>query len=533
MSESPARTDTVDLKSLFVSAFDKFGATCAVVEESGARTSYAELGARANQLAHFFADSGVAAGDAVAIMLPNCTEFVVADQACIRAGAAKVAVNSMLSADEQAHVLKASGARIAVVSGSQLHAAQRARAADDRLEVIILVGEAPGEAPGAAPDTAPDAAPVLPWGQALAGRPASLPGAVSAGSAMGRMSFTGGTTGLPKAIVHVNERIALNLLSHVLEMELGDDEQMLLTTPLAHAAGLFMQAALLRGGTVHLGSGFDVDAVVERIRRERITYLFLVPTMLNRLLDELQADGGDLPSVRTILYGAAPVDAKRLLQGMSLFGEVFIQFYGQAEAPNFITRLGRREHTAAQNRPELLTSCGRAVTMAHVRIVDADGRTVPEREVGEVVVRTPYTMTRYAANQDATAEALRNGWLHTGDLGWVDGDGYVHLVDRAKDMVITGGLNVYCREVERAISVLEPVADVAVFGLPDDDWGEVVAAAVVPVAGAHLDLEWIRTEISDSLSRYKLPKVLRLMDSLPLTGVGKHDKKALRRASQQ
>jgi fatty-acyl-CoA synthase len=285
----------------------------------------------------------------------------------------------MLAVDEQCHILRLSGARIAVVGEAQLAAALRVRAEVGCLQTVIGVNVLDQDG-------------VISWLESIEGRPGDAPNVEIDNTATARVSFTGGTTGLPKALVHRADRVAINLVAHIIEMELTAGDRVLLTTPLAHAAGLFMEATLLRGGTVHLGNGFDAVQVVDRIRTEGITYVFLVPTMLYRLLDALEFDGGGVDTLRTILYGAAPMNPDRLRQGLALLGEVFIQFYGQAEAPNFITRLGREDHVRSSPGTDLLTSCGRATTMARVRIVDEDGHSVAPREVGEVVVSTPYTM---------------------------------------------------------------------------------------------------------------------------------------------
>lgn len=504
----------VRLRDLFVSRFNTHRRQVAVVDDRGQSYTYEQVGADANRLAHHLIATGVRSGDAVALLLPNIVEFVVADQAVIRVGAAKVAVNGMLALDEQCHVLRASGARVAVVGDAQLAAALRVQAEGGSLESVITVGVDGG------PTTTS-------WTQALVGRADTTPCVDVDPQSTARISFTGGTTGLPKAIRHRSDRVAINLLAHIIEMELAEGERMLLTTPLAHASGLFMEAALLRGGTVHLGNGFDAADAVRRIRAEQITYLFLVPTMLYRLLDALEALGGGIDSVRTVLYGAAPVNPDRLQRGRALLGDVFIQFYGQAEAPNFITRLGREDH-GRMSEHSVLTSCGRATTMAAVRIVDEAGRPLNPGAVGEVVTATPYTMVGYIDNAEATDATLRGGWLHTGDLGWMDEDGFVYLVDRAKDMIISGGMNVYCSEVERAVAELDGVADVAVFGVPDPEWGEAVMAAVVAAPGAIVDPAQIRDHCRTVLARYKVPKVVATVPTLPLTSVGKHDKRALR-----
>jgi fatty-acyl-CoA synthase/long-chain acyl-CoA synthetase len=268
--------------------------------------------------------------------------------------------------------------------------------------------------------------------------------------------------------------------------------------------------------------------VIDRVDHEQITATFLVPTMLYRLLDAAAVERATLPSLRTVLYGAAPINRARLEQALGVFGNVFIQFFGQTEAPNFITKLGRSDHSLAPGKIDRLASCGRAVTMTQVRVVDAAGADVLLGEVGEVVTRTPYTMVDYMADAEATEHAFVDGWLKTGDLGWMDEDGFVFLVDRSKDMIITGGLNVYCREVEQFLGTVEGVADAAVFGLPDPEWGEQVVAAVVAETGASLDVARVLGECRRGLSKYKVPKLVKVVSRLPMTGVGKIDKKLLR-----
>jgi fatty-acyl-CoA synthase len=499
---------------MFQESFRKHGQRPALVTESGVIT-YLELDRAANRCANFLLGNGVGAGDVVAVMLGNSAEFVVVDQAIIRAGACKTAINAMLSIDEQCHLLRASRAKIAVAGPDQIDAALRVQSEGGVLTTVVAVGV----------DRAPQGS--VGWTASLASRSEIAPLEEPTPDTIGRLSFTGGTTGIPKGIRHAWGRMALNLLSHVIEMELDSSDRLLLTSPLAHSAGLYMQTALLRGAAVHLGDGFNAREVIARVRREDITYLFLVPTAIYRLLDALALDGGTLPSVRTILYGAAPVSRETISRGIEMLGPVFLQFFGQTEAPNWITRLGKDEHLPSEGA-DRLASCGRAVTMAEVRIIDEAGSEMPPGEVGEVVTRTPYTMVDYVDNPQATEDAFVEGWLRTGDLGWMDAERFVYLVDRAKDMIITGGLNVYCREVERAIAAIGGVADVAVFGMPDPEWGEIVVAAVVPESGLTLDPNQVRQASREVLSRYKVPKVVITVTSLPLTAAGKIDKKNLR-----
>jgi fatty-acyl-CoA synthase len=512
-NDNRLRGDRLDLRGMFMSSFAKHRERTAIVSDVGTFT-YGAVDAAANQFAQFLSARGIGANDVVAVMLPNVPAFVVVDQAIIRARACKVAVNNMLSVEEQRNVLRVSGARIAVASGSQLEVARAVLAEGGVLDAVVEVDST--------------ASPLGPWTDAAAELPGVVPAVGMTDGAIGRISFTGGTTGRPKAIRSSIDRIAINLVSHVIETELQVDDRLLLTTPLAHSAGLFMETALLVGAAVHLGAGFDARAVVDRIAREQITATFLVPTMLYRLLDAVEAEDTTLPLLRTVLYGAAPINRSRLEQALGLFGNVFIQFFGQTEAPNFITKLGRWDHSLAPGRIDRLASCGRAVTMTQVRVVGASGTDVPHGEVGEVVARTPYTMIDYMADAEATEHAFVDGWLKTGDLGWMDDEGFVFLVDRSKDMIITGGLNVYCREVEQFLGTVEGVADAAVFGLPDPDWGEQVVAAVVAEPGVSIDIARVLGECRRGLSKYKVPKLVKVVSRLPMTGVGKIDKKLLR-----
>lgn len=505
--------DRIELRSLFFTSFAKHRERTAI-STTQARYTYGEVGSQANRLAHFLLAEGIRPGDVVAVMLPNVPEFVIADQAIIRSGSCKVAVNSMLSHDEQCHVLRVSRARVAIASPAQLPAASTVLAEGADLRSVVVVADEPVTSP------------LMAWAAVLASHSEEAPEVTVPDGAIGRVSFTGGTTGRPKAIRSAVDRIALNLLSHVLEIRFSADDRVLLASPLAHSAGLFMEAALLVGAAVHLEQRFEARSMLERIERDEVTTAFLVPTMLYRLLDAAGDGFTPPPSLQTIIYGAAPVNRARLEQAIRSFGNVFIQFYGQTEAPNLITTLGRADHSLSF--PERLSSCGRAVTMTQVKVVDEAGAAVPTGEIGEVVTRTPYTMIDYMDDAQATSEAFIDGWLKTGDLGWVDADGFVFLVDRTKDMIITGGMNVYCREVERFLATIDGVADAAVFGLPDPDWGEQVVGVVVAAEGATVATEVVLDECRRALAKYKCPKTLRVVQSLPLTAVGKIDKKILR-----
>ncbi|MDA8208227.1 MAG: AMP-binding protein [Actinomycetota bacterium] len=502
------------LKSLYVDALSRFGPQ-PLLHFRGRTYTYAEIVADANRLANRLRAQGVGPGVPVAIMTSNCPEFVVADQAVLRCGAVKVALNDMLSAKEIEYILRDSRAEVAIADRGMLPAALAAE--DNSLRLVIAAGEAP-EAPEE----------VLAWSDALAGQPDCVPDGDPSPDDLGLIIYTGGTTGLPKGVMHSQSNLVLNLLAHVIEMGVLDDEVLLLMSPLPHSAGFLLAASMLKGARCHLETKFDPELVIERITKDRVTYTFMVPTMIYRVLDRAAGREMDLSSLRTILYGAAPITRERLAQGLAVFGPVFMQLYGQSEAPNFVTRLPREDHRLEGDGSQRLASCGRAATMAQVMVVDDEDRPVPVGQVGEIVARTPYNMLGYLGREEQTAKTLRGGWLHTGDVGRMDAEGYVYLMDRKNDMIITGGMNVYSTEVENAVQVCPGVAQVAVVGVPHPDWGEAVVAFVVPDASGAFDEDKLIAHCRVELARYKQPKAVKVVESLPTTAYGKLDKKALR-----
>jgi fatty-acyl-CoA synthase/long-chain acyl-CoA synthetase len=344
--------------------------------------------------------------------------------------------------------------------------------------------------------------------------------------APGLILYTGGTTGRSKGVVHGYGALGINLLAHAIWGEIAPDEHLLIVSPLPHSAGFHVQAALMQGARVTLHSRFDAGDVIRSIASERITWTFLVPTMISRLLDHPDLPASDLHSLRTLLYGAAPITAARLEQGLAALGPIFLQLYGQSECPNFATTLSKADHL----RPELLGSCGQAVPAVRVSVRDDAGTPVANGTIGEVCLHSSYTLRGYHGDAEQSARAFHAGrWLRTGDLGYLVDSGHLFLVDRAKDMVISGGMNVYSAEVEHAILEIAGVREVAVVGLPHADWGEAVTACVVR-DGPAPESDAVLAHCRARLSRYKVPKRIEFVASLPLTAYGKVDKKSLRAA---
>jgi fatty-acyl-CoA synthase len=514
-------SELLTLRALFETAFAKHRNRPALVAD-GVEWTYGQLDREADRLAHGLRERGVVPGTAVALMLPNGAEFVIADLALIKLGAAKVPLNDMLVDEECRYVLRDSGALAAVASAPRAEVAAEILAEDGPLQEVVVVGPAGSCPPGTSA-----------WDEVLSGHPDSAPSATVSEGDRGLLLYTGGTTGRPKGVVHQQRQLALNLLAHRLETELRSDDRLLLTSPLPHSAGFLLQTGLLAGAVTHLEAGFDPGRVLDAVEGEAITFLFLVPTMIYRLLDRLADTPRDVTGLRTILYGAAPMSVDRLAEGLERFGPVFVQLYGQSEAPNFITRLPREAHITGPEGANRLTSCGQPAAMCRVEVLDDQGHRVPPGVPGEVVVQTPYTMVGYHGRPDATEQALQDGWLRTGDIGYLDEEQYLYLVDRKNDMIITGGLNVYCTEVETVIAQLDGVREVAVIGVPHPDWGEAVVACVVPEQPGTLDPQAVTDHCRAVMASYKRPKHVVELAAIPLTPYGKADKKKLRATCAQ
>ncbi|MBM1143028.1 AMP-binding protein [Alcanivorax sp. ZXX171] len=502
------------LDALFTNALTRFGSRTAVCFEGDSLT-YRQLLEQGYQVAQALIRQGIQPGDRVALAMPNRLEYILADQGIIQSGGAKVALNDMLGGDEVIYILSNSNTRVAIVAENRFDIILKRR--NELPELETVVGLAPEEKCPVG---------IVPWQSFHASEATTKPTVSIRPEDLAWLPYTGGTTGRPKGVLHTQQNICLNLFSHVMEMGLQDDERLLLTSPLSHSAGILLQAGLLKGATHYIERQFDPGQVIERITRHDVTLTFMVPTMIYRVLDWIEGKTLDLASLRTVLYGAAPITMDRLQQGLDLLGSVFMQLYGQSEAPNFVTRLLREDHNPEHQHR--LLSCGRPAAMAQVRIVDSNGNDVPTGDSGELVTQTPYNMLGYHGLPEKTAETIIDGWLHTGDIARMDNDGYVYLLDRKNDMIISGGMNVYTSEVENAIQSFTGVNQVAVVGLPDDDWGEAVTGFVVVGAGHELNAVDITDHCRGRLSRYKVPKRIVFVENLPITAYGKTDKKRLR-----
>ena len=337
--------------------------------------------------------------------------------------------------------------------------------------------------------------------------------------------YTGGTTGRPKGVEHRHRSFVTSALIVEAEYEWPSDIRMLIQTPISHAAGLMILPTLLRGGTMVLCKGFSVKGFHQAVT-DGINSTFLVPTMIYAIMDHPGTRDVDFSRLELVIYGAAPMSPARIEEVIDIFGPVFMQAYAQSEVPLSVTILKKVDHDPA--RPGLLASCGMPTTSCQIAILDASNQPVSQGEVGELCIRGPLVMHGYWKLPEETAAAFSGGWMHTGDMAFEDEAGYVYLVDRKKDVIITGGFNVYPREVEDVIATHPDVAMVAVVGAPHPHWGEAVTALVVPRKGTSPDPQQIVSLVRERKGSVYAPKTVEFVEAMPLTAIGKPDKKAIR-----
>jgi fatty-acyl-CoA synthase len=510
------------------------------VQEDARSFTYRDLWVWSDAVMRQLRGLGLVAGDVVGIFAANRAEWIVGESAIARLGMVRTPANFMSAPETVAYQLQYAEAKV-LLTDYDLGTALLPHLPAEGGPVLVQLSDPQGRSiPGAVPLAE------MPGEEAEPDRTEH----VVDPDARSGIFFTGGTTGRPKAVAHTARSAAAALYIQMVEAEISAGERMLVMTPLAHSGGALAAAGIGRGAHVRILEEFDAQRAVDLLRAEAITWTFMVPTMIYRVLDLLDtqspdgaSEGGSAAlSLRTVVYGAAPMSPTRLAHGLRLLGQVFVQLFGQTEAPQFCTRLSKLDHDPAH--PELLASCGNPSLFTEVKVTDDEGAEVPRGELGEITVRTPFALTEYIGNPEATAEKFWDGWVRTGDMGVMDDAGYVYLKDRRNDMIISGGFNVYSREVEDVLSAHPQVAQAAVIGVPHPDWGEAVHAVVVPrelpedtgsptasapVTGASpLTAEALLAHARDGLARYARPKTVEFADALPQTPFGKIDKKALR-----
>jgi fatty-acyl-CoA synthase len=482
-----------------------------------------EMAALTSQYVQAFDALGAGAGSGVGLLALNRPEVLVILGAGQTQGSRRTSLHPLGSLDDHAYVLDDAGITTLIIDPVPMFV-ERALGLLDKvpsLTQILTIGPVPDELKHVGKDLVATAATFDP--KPLEAVPLPPEHIVS-------ITYTGGTTGRPKGVAATAQTIATMTQIQLAEWEWPAEPKFLMCTPLSHAGAAFFAPVLLKGGSLYVLAKFDPAEVLRTIEEQRITATMLVPSMLYALLDHPDSHTRDLSSLETVYYGASSINPVRLKEAIDRFGPIFAQYYGQSEAPMVITYLAKGEHDSKR-----LSSCGRPSAFLRATLVGEDGQRVPTGEPGEICVAGPLLAAGYWNLPDVTAETFRDGWLHTGDVAREDEDGFWFIVDRTKDMIVTGGFNVFPREVEDVVAEHPSVAQVSVIGTPDEKWGEAVTAIVVlrpDVARDDESVARVTSEIQAAVKERKgsvqVPKRVIVADSLPFTALGKPDKKALR-----
>jgi acyl-CoA synthetase (AMP-forming)/AMP-acid ligase II len=483
------------------------------------RLTYTEMDSLINRLTHGLLSLGLKTGHKVAALLNNGIESATAILGIPRAGLTYVTLNTRNSPREQAEILNDSETDALILGEEFIDSMEPVLGSVPTLKHVIVVGPSvPGR---------------LTYQILLEGQPTSLPDVdVDYNIDIERIHYTAGTTGRPKGGV-MTFGILYNIITNILvnlDRPIGPDDIYLSVGPLTHAAGLMMMVYYCRGAKSIILPRFDPELVLETIERERVTSVLFVPTMLAMILRSPRIQKFDLSSIKRIWYGTAPMPVEWLKEGIKVFGPVFRQNYGMTEMAQPITFLGPEDHTleGSPNQLRKLSSAGKPALGVELKILNENGQPVKPGEIGEICIRSNKMIKEYWKKPQDTAEAIVNGWLHTRDMGTIDEEGYVYIVDRKSDMIISGGFNIYPREVEEAILAHPAVSEVAVIAVPDDTWGEAVKAMVVLNPGARITEEEIINFCKENLASYKKPKTVEFIKEIPKTAYNKVDRKSLK-----
>ena len=486
------------------------------------RYTYRETREASERIARAMRAAGLRGQERVAIFSPNDARVLLCMLGMMRAGGVWVPVNYRNAMDANVQYLNYAGTSWLFYHSSFGEQVQKFKTQVPTLRHFVCIDAENGGDPALESFTKrASEGEEIDWADAC-GNVERLVGLVP----------TGGTTGPAKGVMvsSLSWGTMTELAGQCLRCE-DIDPVCLSTAPLSHAAGVVAFAMFPLGATNVVMPGFDALEVLENIERFRVTHLFLPPTAFYALLAHPKLGRFDYSSLRRLLLAAAPVSPDKVKQGVEVFGPCVCQSYGQTEAPMFMTWLDPATVAAAAagDHPERLRSCGKATSAVRLAVMDDDGRLLPPNKTGEIVARGALVAPGYYNLPEATAEIRTHGWHHTGDVGYRDEDGYFYIVDRKKDMIISGGFNVYCAEVEAVVMELPQVRECAVVGVPDEKWGEAVKAIVVLREGEALGEEAIIAHCKARLGGVKSPKSVEFWSEIPKTAAGKTDKKAMRK----
>ncbi|MFZ5643607.1 MAG: class I adenylate-forming enzyme family protein [Bacillota bacterium] len=472
------------------------------------RLTYRELNDRVNRLANYLLSLNLAGSKHVAVLAENCHQYAEVYFAAAKAGHVTVPLNYRLSTREMAEII--TDAEVKVLFFGKSFASQAGELAEKSGFNSVICFDDRQEG-------------CRYYEELLEGFPGTNPGIEVDENQMAILMYTGGTTGRPKGVMLSHRNLMTTTYDNVMLCNLDKESSTCFILPFFHIAWWPVPTVLFAGGKVVVLERPDLTEILRLIQDEKCRHINSVPTIYNWLLMHPELEKYDLSSLKMMSYAGSPIAPELLKKLISKFGDIFYQGYGLTEAAPTLTNLLPEDHIV-EGPPELtrrLKSCGRQSNFPRVRVVTADGRDVRPKEVGEIIARGKNVMLGYWKNPEQTAKTIRNGWLHTGDMGTVDEDGYIYLVDRKNDMIITGGENVYPREVEDVLYEHPAVMEATVFGVPDHKWGESVKAVVVLKAGMDAGEDELIQFCKARLAGYKCPKSVEFRGSVPKSLVGK------------
>jgi len=481
--------------------------------------TYQQANERINKLANALTSLGIKKGENVAILLHNCPEFIETLFACFKAGIGTVPINFRLHAKECSFIIDNSEAVAVVLGddfGDSLYALKNEM---PRVKHYICIFEPLGG--------------MLRYEKLLEGQSPNFIDVDVERDDLAWLFYTSGTTGQPKGAILTHHNLMTMTMNFFADMSPLDHQDVILhAAPLSHGSGLYSLPNVAKGAAnvILKSKSFEPRLVFETIQKRKVTNMFMAPAMIKRLIISPEIDNYDLRSLKCVHYGGAPIYVEDLKEAVRKMGQVFVQLLGQAESPMTISYLPKEEHLlkGTDEQMKRLTSAGIPRTDVEVKIFDENDKELPLGKMGEIVVRGEVVMKGYWRNPNATSETLRGGWLHTGDLGVMDEKGYVYILDRAKDMIISGGENIYSREIEDIILLHPAVHEVAVIGVPDETWGEAIKAIVALKEGQKATKEGIINFCKEHLASFKKPKSVEFIDAIPKNPYGKVLKRELR-----
>lgn len=504
------------IAKLIKEAAEKYPERTAVIYEDQYLT-FKETYKNSKKLANALLDLGLKKGDKIAFLLSNSLQSVEIDFALLMTGLVRVPLNTRLSEEEHLHMMNETEARALLFTE------------EFKERVIVLKENVQNTEFFCQMNGENNATDLIHIPDRLINASSQEPAVVLEASDLATIQYTSGTTGVMKAAMHTQgvwKSICMNIKGAI---DISEEDVMLHAAPLTHASGTLVLPHWISGAANAVVSSFEPESFLQAIEKYKVTTLNLVPTMITMLVLHPNVEMYSLNSIKQIIYGASPMPKEILQKGLRLWGPIFIQYYGQTEAPLILTLLTKDDHITEDGKPsDRLLSCGKPVETAEVKIIDPEFNTLPAHQIGEIAVKSSQGMIGYYNEPDLTEVTIIDGWIHTRDMGYLDEEGYLYLVDRKSDMIITGGFNVYPKELEDVLYEHPAVAEAAIIGVPDAKWGEAIKAFVVVKDEHHVTEDDIITFCKTKLASYKKPKSVEFIEELPKSAVGKIIRRVLK-----